>query len=365
MLVIISFALASLALWVAIGVFSLVVLRRRGGAVPVDNERNINPRYFSQVLRELLRQALAKDWGQETEGNWRFGHIVMNRRRETIGVYHGDLAIERPPRRMAAMVVTGTLNIADNAIIDCDLWCLGRAAVGKRCRLRSLAADKAIEVGEKTIITRWLDAETVLFLGPEVNVVAMVSAGQEMILGHGFSGGKIAAPVVRTGLVGDEISRRRIAETARHWLAMRSDRPGGEDLVDETAHQWMQPDSAYTSGQLWIGPRSLVLHDLVSRGPLQIGADSVVAGSIHSDRELRIMRGALITGNVSCAHLILEEHAVVLGSAHVAGNAVLLEGSVIGLQPGMGGLAALGTVQLKGGVSVVAAVTAGDRISLG
>lgn len=364
-MVIFYLAAASLLLWIIIWFASYITVRSQGGEIQVDNERDINPRHFAGMLRKILAPALDVSWGQKGEGNWRFDTMIMRRHKEMVGVYHGDLRLGSIPRKSAAIVVVGSLTIEDLVRVDCDIWCTGSVTVGVNCRLRSIAAEGCIELGSGTFVERWLDAGEKLKLGPAVSVVAMVSAGEELEISEGFKGGKVFAPAVRIGpnLGNLRFDREATLAKVAHWTSIRSSR-NEEYLLDESENKiwWTQLESVCSTGDFWVGPNSVVLSDLICRGSVQVGDDCIVSGSIHSDKDLLLGRGSLVTGNAACEHLIMETGAIVAGSVHVAGDALLSNGSVVGLSQQFGGLAAIGSVKLQGEVVVSRGITSGNTL---
>ena len=366
---------------------SYLFVKSKGGEIPVDEARDINSRYFGTVLRALLKPALASSWGKAEGSKWRFGKLMMHRKDENVAVYDGNLGTDLSPvpDGIAALVVTGDLVIADAMEIPYDIWCLGNVTVGAKCSLRSVAADGYILIGQGTSVQRWLDAGTSLYLGDFTNVVAIASACEKINIGSGFRGGKVFAPLIRTGDGRAVAEREAFDEAAVSFevAAKKEDafsimhfwnnlRTSGQDVVSEydaalpdfdmTQYQWKQAESVYLTGDYWSGPKSVILHDLVCKGSIQISNDCVVAGSIHADKDLRLGSNTIVTGNIACAHLSMEQKVVVAGSVHVNGDAVLENGVMIGIKQNKDGLAVTGSLRLIGIVCVTGGISAGDTI---
>lgn|GEM_PF-6040741 len=360
------FALGAVGLVAAIWISSVLVMKAKGGAVEVDNDRDINDRFFAESLRRILRPVLADGWGRPTGSRWTWGTLTMRRRAEVVALYRGDLHLTDFRERLAALVVTGDLVIGDGVQVECDLWVLGDVNVGSNCAFRALAADGSVALGESTRVHRWVDAAHTLRLGESVTVVSIASAGEELIMERGCTGWKLAAPVIRITPAepsGDwaSVQKRLIA----YRLLREQQTPPPSRILLDSANEWIQPQSTCSAGPLWIGPGTVVLHDLVVRDSLYVGQDSVIAGSIHTDDDCRLGPRVLVTGNVACRRLIMESDSVVGGSVHVDGDATLGHGTLIGLSPDAGGLAVTGSTIIAGSAAVSGRISATRAISTG
>lgn len=365
-MVLLWFAGGAMLLVAAIWTSSWWVMRRKGGAVEVDNDRDINDRYFAEVLRRLLRPVLEPGWGRLTPEGWWLGDLAMHRKAERVALYRGDLRLDAVPYPVGALVVTGNLEVVDGTRLGCDIWCLGDVTVGQGCRLRSLAAEGSIILGPLSAAERWVDAGKRLHLAEGVSIWHTASAGEELFLESGFRGGKLAAPVVRISATED----RGVWEAARERLAVfRSLREqygatiGTANLEGEPG--WIQAHSTCTEGRYWIGSGAVLLHDLVVQDGLEVAEDCVIAGSVHVNGPCHIGRGTLVTGHLTCEGLTMEAGAVVGGSVHVDGDALVAAGAIVGLIEEAGGLAVTGSVQLDGEVAVTGRIQAADTLSTG
>lgn len=347
---------------------SYLFFRRRGELLPVDTGRDVNLRYFADVLRQLLRPALHPAWGDTRSGRWRFGWLRMHRKRERVGLFAGDLTVTEVPPDLAAMIVVGNVTLPDHTVLLADLWCTGDATVGKNCLIRTLAADGSAVVGPGSQVDRWVDAAGTLRLGDGSSVIAAASAGQRVIIEGAFRSGTVSAPVILTRPpegTDETTDLPRLRAAASHWLSLRQNRADEAPVVPRTEDVlWIQPQAVTMTGDFWSGPGTVLLHDVIGRRTVRIGDDCIVAGSIHAAGELQIGRRSLIFGSVACSkQLVLEADVTVTGSVHVDGDAVVGPGARIGLDKGSGGLAATGSVRLDGPSVLGQRLTAGKQIS--
>ncbi|MFZ5823576.1 MAG: hypothetical protein ACOY94_04480 [Bacillota bacterium] len=365
-MVLVWLAGGALILVAAIWGVSVVIMKAKGGALPVDNDRDINDRYFAHSLRHLLGPALEPEWGRLTPEGWFLGYAVMHRKEERIALYRSDLRLERKPYPVAAIIVTGDLVIPDGVTIECDLWCLGDVTVGKRCSLRALAAEGSIRIGALSTVNRWVDAGRRLYLEAGIIVVNTASAGEELVMETGFRGAKLSAPLVRIASGQFSAAWEAAHERLSVYRMLREQYGTPATLVrNEKDPDWIQAHSACTEGRFWTGPGTVLLHDLVVRDVLEVGEDSVIAGSLHVEGRCLLGRRAMVTGNLSCKHLTMQSGAVVGGSVQVDGDAILEEGAIVGLLPDAGGLAVTGSLQLNEAVAVTGRVQANGRLMAG
>lgn len=364
-MVIVWFAAGAILLIAAIWAASVRVMKSKGGALPVDNDRDINDRYFAEVLRDLLRPALASDWGEPGAGGWVVGNIAMRRQGERIALYRGDLRLERMEQKVAALVVAGDLTIADGLRLDCDIWALGDVTVGSNCTLRALAADGSVTLGPRSVVNRWVDAGRTLHLRAGATVVNTASAGEDVVLENGFRGGKLAGRVVRITAV-DVEARAAACEQLAVYQSLR-DRYGSPPGTPnpQSAGDWILPHSACTDGRFWTGPGTVMLHDLIVRSQLQLGEGSIIAGDLHVEGECTMAPRAMVTGNLACGRLTMGAGAVVGGSIHVDGDAIVGEGVMIGLLSPTAGLAVTGSVQMHEKAVVGGRVSAAEILYSG
>ncbi len=349
-------------IWVA----SLVIIRAKGGGLDVDNDRDINDRYFAEVLRTILEPTLSPEWGEPEGDHWRLGSLSMRRRKEKVALYQGNLHLGRLPYRVAALVVTGNLTITDGGRVPCDIWCLGDVTVGTGCTLRALAGEGAVTLGSRSVVERWIDGARSLYLSAGATVISTASSAGEALLESGFRGAKVSAPVVRILATPNQIALEAARERLLTYLTLRESY--GAATSGETkplTSEWIQPQSVCSEGRFWIGPGTVMLHDLVVRDSLEVGENAVIAGSIHATEDCRLAPGVIVTGNVACRRLRMEAGAVVGGSVHVDGDAILGEGAIVGLLSEVGGLAVTGSVKLGDQVTVTGRISASDILYTG
>ncbi len=376
-MVIYFFALCVLLFWGFLIIYSYIASKRKGGELKVDNDRDINPRYFSDVLRDFYRPILGNYSRKNKEGNWYFSKLKMHRDLEEIGLYRGDLLLKGTPRKLAGIVVDGSLTIADNTDVECDIWCLGNVNVGSKCSVRSIAADGYIKIGNDSIIKRWVDSATSIYIESNVRIIAGASALNEILINSFFKGGKMYAPKIKitshTNFYPELIeeiastiennSETEIEKKISYWNEIRNNIIKRRYLIDDSENiQWIKEESINTLGDYYVGSNTVILHDVISKGFIRIRPNCIIVGSIHTDKDLYIGEDSLIIGSIACDNLYIERSVIITSAVHVTGHAVINEEVMIGQTDNVGGLAVIGALQFKGNVSVTHGVYSGEIV---
>lgn len=378
-LVIFLFALCVLSFWLFIIVYSYIVTKRKGGELKVDNDRDINPRHFSNVLRNLYKPVFENVSRTNKEGNWYFSELKMHRRKELVGLYKGNLLLDKIPHKMSGIVVEGSLIISDNILLECDIWCLGNVIIGSKCSVRSIAADGYIKVGSDTTVKRWLDAGASLYIEPNVRIYAGASAVNDILISPLFKGGKMYAPKIKittnTSFSPEFIQRKtnnltlqddfnkEITQKISYWNSIKDSIQKKLYSIDDSERiQWIKEESINSLGDYYAGSNTVILHDIICKGSVHIRPNCIIVGSIHADKDLYLGQDCLVIGSVACENLYIGKSVVITSAVHVSGDALINEESVIGQTDHKGGLAVIGSMQFKGNVTISHGVYSGEII---
>jgi predicted acyltransferase (DUF342 family) len=301
----------------------LVELRRPRDNSPLEIDRRFtrNPRYFGEAFRAKLSPFLL-DLGSERPCTMR----IELRRPERL-VVHDTLFLADGAKETSIMVALSDAELGRGSRMA-DTWVRGDAALGAGARVRALACDGRVVLGNDCVIDRWIDAEELLVVGRGCSLGVSASCGGELRLGPRCTfarlwGNPIAfvepdsAPLDVSGGAApihiDEPSRRRerdpamprtgiALEDAVLWTSERLSLPRGSRLerdvvsASEVHVSWASviAGSIKAHGPIVLEAGVIIRGNLVARGDVRIGADSKVLGNIFAEGDIHIEGGARI-----------------------------------------------------------------------
>lgn len=286
-----------------------------------------DPRFFAKSFRKKLEELTASAAGQPLP----YKTVLKMRKAE-------DFLVDSELRRTSKTGYQGiAVSLGDahfaNDTGSHDLWIQGRADIGDRFRVWTLAVDGDAVMGEKCRVSRWIDSGGSLTIGPGTQLGQSASAVDVMLLSDGVKFTRLFAnPIV-------------VAE---------SETPSAPASLDP-----LIGDHAFTDdgGGLCFPNGCTIDHDIICRGNLRIGSATTVTADIKSHGDITIGGRTEIKGNV------IARGSVEIGDdCTIHGNVFAEKGVSVGRRSTVGtfdfakSIYAAGKIVLRGGVRVHGAV---------
>jgi len=239
-----------------------------------------DPRFFGRSFRHKLAPAIA-----HAGSALPYRSSIQLHRPERFEVRR-DLFVPAGGSIGGVVVALGDADVGRGAKVG-DCYATGGVTVTDRATLRALACDGFATLGQDVRIGRWIDAAQDILVGERCDLGQSLSAGGNVRL--------------REHCTFRRLWGRPIETEAPHAAAPIT--PTIEDVV------------VFGAKGLSL-PRNTVLdQDLVVRGALQIGANSVIRGDIKAHKSIIIQPGVRIEGNV-----VTRGDLTIAGDVEIMGN---------------------------------------------
>jgi len=294
-------------------------------ARPRDNRRLLidqgyvrNPRFFGLSFRAKVASALPAN------GVPLPYHGSINLRRPEAFEVRGRLRV--PPGGSIGGIVASLeqTDVGRGAKLG-DCYSRGAAVVADRASLRTLACDGDATLGQNVRIGRWIDASNNVLAGEYCDLGQSASADGSILL-------------------------REHCKFQRLW---------GRPIVTEAPHAaatvtpTIQDVVVFGAKGLSLPRGTNLAQDLVVRGTLQVGADSVIRGDIKAHKSIFLQPGVRIEGNVVTRQdLSIAGDVEIIGNVFVEGNVIVGSRSRIGSPDAFKSVYAAGTVRLRDRVKI-------------
>ena len=240
---------------------------RDASALDVVQDNTKEPRHFGMSLRAGLEPFLAQVHEVPT-----FMDIKL-RRNEKLEV-HDELQILKKTRVSSLLVARDRLEVGADANLS-EGYCMGDAVLHDGVRLRGLAVDGTLRLGEHCKVDRWVDAEGAIEIAPNSDLGVSVSSGQSLGVSSGCTFQRLwGLPVIATA----------------------------ESLAPEPPSAFAGASAAdslvWSRYLLSLPPRSTLNSSLVVHGDLFVGAGSIIEGDVKSHGRIVLHDGVRVSGNV-------------------------------------------------------------------
>jgi cytoskeletal protein CcmA (bactofilin family) len=278
------------ALWPTIP--GLIELRfSKGEPIRVDQQYIRDPRYLGKAWRSTVDPIIAK--GRPGD------RVPFMKRRDEFASLVSD---EQLPDNMSVsdvVLAQGSFHAGAHASL-LDVFASRIAEIGADSQVRCLAADDNVKLGERTLVTRWVDVEGDLHAGPGCDLGSSASATGTLIVGAGSHFRRLfGAPIIAGG--GDAPQSTIPAWKRSRGNSTRSIASGEKVDGDVVATgDVILGAGAVVNGNIragagiFVGPAARVQGNVIARGDVAIGQRAAVTGHVYSDCNVAIATGAAI-----------------------------------------------------------------------
>lgn len=279
--------------------------------LPVKNTQYAkDPRYLGKSARRILTQALEGKILEEGR------HTVLMSKEETIDLAD-DLVVPSNERVQNVQYVRGDLRAENGVRFGKEVFVGGVASIGARSRLRTLACDGPLTLGEGTRVSRWLDAEGEIVVGEGCNLGISAASAQGIRLGDRIQFRRLFGNPVTTqdyipeGNTSPADAPPSLANiptkvsTIKDTLDLHRKNLDLAEGEEREGHVVVKGNLTFKKGSRLKGSAkvygatvlekgAVVLGDIFGEGPVTVGEDAVVLGNIFSQDVVIVLPGARI-----------------------------------------------------------------------
>jgi predicted acyltransferase (DUF342 family) len=301
---------AGVAVWAALPLlpaFIELYTRRDGVPLNVPPAHHRDLRYFAWVFRHYVRGQLAlMDPAPATprqDRRLQFSdgttvHIV-----NASTPYVTDLSNRRKAApRERVMVSTVPLVVPDGVKELGEVYATHELVGGSACVYRAVFCEGSVELGDRSVVLRWIHAGGALHAGGGSQLLGRTTAEVRLQVDEGCSFERLYAPRIQFG-----------AQATPGASTLDVSAAGERQSFSVSDVPLQRVDGDYT-----IPANTRVEGDLVVHGNVTVGDDCVLLGSLKAKRLARIGRGTRVNGSI-----------IAMGNLYVAPDCVV-QGALVG-----------------------------------
>jgi predicted acyltransferase (DUF342 family) len=319
----IVFLCSGLIVWAALPLLpALFELYYRQDVVPlnVPPARHRDLRHFAWVFRDYVRGQLGQMDSALIAGphdrrrNFPDGttvHIV-----NAATPYVSDLSDRRrPARRHRVMVSTESLVVPDGVKELGEVYATGELAGGSNCVYRAVFCEGNVELGDRSVVLRWIHAEGALHAGGGCQLMGRTTAGVMLQVDEGCCFERMLAPRI---LFGKEVEPGSSVPVVPTFEERES-----SNASDGTLQR--------VDGDYSIPARTRFAGDLIVQGNVTVGDHCLLLGSLKAGKLAQIGRGTRVNGSITAVgNLYVAPDCVVQGALVGESDIFIDEGARIG-----------------------------------
>ena len=263
--------------------------------LPVNLHYSKDPRHLGNSFRRILFEGLGSHAAAPGI------RTVRLSKDETVEV-QSDCRIETGLTLPHILLVQGKLQTQAQATFRKELYVAGSASIGRRCRLRSLACDADVMLGQQIRIIRWIDANGDIRVGAGSRLGVSCSCAGRLVLGHDVEFQRLFSPQI----ISPSYQERHLPEhpSGRSPRTAATQIKTIDDVTDyrRTSSLLMSgtviEQNLVVKGDLNLADRVSIHGDVRCDGRAIIGRDSVIWGDLFAEGPIEILHNAVVFGNL-------------------------------------------------------------------
>lgn len=254
----------------------------------VRNDNVKDPRYFSKSFKAKIKEGLA-DRKSEL-------YVKLSKPEEII-FWKSNFKYDKKLDKL--IYIADDTKIDDKNTFVKEIYAKDNVKFGTKDKIRAIAGEKNVHLGEGTTIYRWADAEETMVVEKFSKLGISTTAGERLIVEPQCQFGRLFAPRVEI----------------KNSILIEHEAGKDEVIVNQIAPLYKKIVRDIECVEDGTEFRNTV----ITRKKLVVGAGAIVYGDIKSDKSVHIKKGAIVTGNVFAENaVIIEDGAKILGN--VFGN---------------------------------------------
>lgn len=271
--------------------------------VKSDNVKDA--RYFAKSFREKIKKSKLFD---DDDRKQEHKEEITLSKDERILIYDGTVPLDSCVDYLCYINVE--TEFSDKITFSKEIYAEENIVFAAESRVRAIAGEKQVIIGEHSVIDRWADAEKFMVLKEGSDAGINLSSGRRMIVEAGCKFTRLYAPVVEF--------RKYSGET---------DEGNEEVAINRAAPVYMK----IVRNLEKVGMNQEERHTIITKYDLNIEPGAIVYGDVKSDKMIHIKEKAVVTGNVFADNnIIIEAGAKILGNVFAGNNLYIGPGATVG-----------------------------------
>jgi predicted acyltransferase (DUF342 family) len=258
-------------------------------AMTIDQRYTRDPRYLGASWRRTVDPILQNATSERVE---------FLKRKNEFAQISNDTTLPNGAMVTDVLLSRGSFRTGKQASLV-DVYAKGAVQIGSDSHVRCLAADGSTTIGDRTVVTRWLDVAGDLHVGRFCDLGASASATGTLTIGSGTRFRRLFATPV--AVAGDADAPATVADKRERRGSTLVIRPGenvpGDIIVPrdvEIGNDAVVNGSITAGGDVRIGSGARVQGNVIARGNATVGQRATVLGHIFSDRSIAVASAATV-----------------------------------------------------------------------
>jgi predicted acyltransferase (DUF342 family) len=285
----------------------------KGDVMRIDQQYTRDPRYLGKAWRKAVRPMLTRCHPGE--------RVPFLLRKNEFARVEQEVYLTGNVFEQDVLLARGDVRAEGHASL-LDVFAAGHIAIGPDSEARSLAADNGASIGDRTLVTRWIDVEGDLEVGRYCDLGSTASATGAITVEPGTHFRRMFAPRIAVGGLSTQLQP----------LSPRERDPKNARVIK--------------SGELVEG-------DVIERRDVVVSDGGAVAGSIKCEGNVRLGTSSQVQGSVIArGNVTMEPHATVLGHVFSERSVALAGGATVGSPGDLKTVQATDGMQLSPGATI-------------
>jgi len=272
-----------------------------------------DPRYFDRAFKKILENALQVD--TETPG---IKHVRLNKDEEV------ELCESRFVPESSSieniLYVKKTFVTDKKVRLKKEVYVRGSSLIGEENHLRALAGDGDINIGNRTVVLRWIGTSGNIIIQDECRLGIFCSCDGELNIGKGcFFKALYGKPIMTYGTTSIEPDRQENNQES-HSQEIPEEVRSIEDLVWYSSAKYLSIPTGTKVEKDFVVKHNLILRkscfvkgSLKAYGNIILEEGVTVDGNIFSEQEIIIGPDCTVTGDIFSQGYVQVGHGFYLG----------------------------------------------------
>lgn len=258
----------------------------------VKSDNIKDARYFSKSFRRLMNKVKELRIAENNDSSSSVEKVKLSKDEEVF-FWNGVEPLGEEVNSIC--YIKKEINFYNKMIFEKEVFAEKDIEFAGKTKLRAIAGDKSVIIGENSKVVRWADAEEILVLKRGSDAGKSVSSGDRLVIEPECVFTRIYAPVIEVK------NYIRVTDKDKDEVVINKDAPVymkiKRNISQVSKHEEIK-NTIITKYDLIIEPGAIVYGDVKSDKIVHIKNNAVITGNVFGDESVIIEQGAKIFGNV-------------------------------------------------------------------
>lgn len=258
----------------------------------VKSDNIKDARYFSKSFRRLMNKVKELCIAENNDSSSSVEKVKLSKDEEVF-FWNGVEPLGEEVNSIC--YIKKEIDFCNKMIFEKEVFAEKDIEFAGKTKLRAIAGDKSVIIGENSKVVRWADAEEILVLKRGSDAGKSVSSGDRLVIEPECVFTRIYAPVIEVK------NYIRVTDKDKDEVVINKDAPVymkiKRNISQVSKHEEIK-NTIITKYDLIIEPGAIVYGDVKSDKIVHIKNNAVITGNVFGDESVIIEQGAKIFGNV-------------------------------------------------------------------